>query len=434
MMEMDLEHWGRPDWNPMGKLVEPGNVVLIKPNLVKESNYIKESGTDCLYTHPSVVAAVIDYVVIALRGNGQIIVGDAPIQECKWDTFINESGYGQLIEWYRKHDIKIELVDFRELTSEVKNGIYVQSLNSDAKGKVIDLGRDSDFSKIPSKNYERIRITNYNPNFLLEHHGSDKHEYYVSNYMLKADVLINVPKPKTHRKAGITGALKNLVGINIRKEYLPHHTMGAVDEGGDEYDKKNWIHSIRSKIWDRLNIASSNEKYMLAYVYKCVSRLLTFVLIIKGNKYSEGSWYGNRTINHTIVDLNKIVLYADKSGTMREIPQRKIFIVGDMIISGEKDGPTAPSPKRTGVIVIGDDQLCFDEAISAVMGFDRNKIPTLTSARQLTGKYKLTKYQDNVQLCSNIEVFNDKAIDQISYEESFQFQASPGWRGHIELV
>jgi uncharacterized protein (DUF362 family) len=30
---------------------------------------------------------------------------------------------------------------------------------------------------------------------------------------LQADVFINLPKPKTHKRAGITGAMKNLVGI-----------------------------------------------------------------------------------------------------------------------------------------------------------------------------------------------------------------------------
>jgi len=32
---------------------------------------------------------------------------------------------------------------------------------------------------------------------------------------------------KLHRKAGITCALKNLIGINGNKEYLPHHRLGG---------------------------------------------------------------------------------------------------------------------------------------------------------------------------------------------------------------
>src|SRR4029450_3442025 len=51
---------------------------------------------------------------------------------------------------------------------------------------------------------------------------------------MDADVLINLPKFKTHKKVGITCALKNLVGINANKNWLPHHTEGTPDLGGDQ--------------------------------------------------------------------------------------------------------------------------------------------------------------------------------------------------------
>ena len=38
-------------------------------------------------------------------------------------------------------------------------------------------------------------------------------EYCISEACLEADVIINLPKPKTHRKAGFTGALKNMIGV-----------------------------------------------------------------------------------------------------------------------------------------------------------------------------------------------------------------------------
>ena len=52
---------------------------------------------------------------------------------------------------------------------------------------------------------------------------------------IDADVVVNVPKLKTHKKAGITGALKNLVGINGHKAFLPHHRKGGSLDGGDAY-------------------------------------------------------------------------------------------------------------------------------------------------------------------------------------------------------
>ena len=53
--------------------------------------------------------------------------------------------------------------------------------------------------------------------------------------VLEADVIVNLPKLKTHKKAGVTCALKNLIGINGNKEYLPHHRIGGHNLGGDCY-------------------------------------------------------------------------------------------------------------------------------------------------------------------------------------------------------
>ena len=52
---------------------------------------------------------------------------------------------------------------------------------------------------------------------------------------MDADVFINIPKLKSHKKVGLTCALKNLVGINANKNWLPHHTEGTPDKGGDQF-------------------------------------------------------------------------------------------------------------------------------------------------------------------------------------------------------
>ena len=62
-----------------------------------------------------------------------------------------------------------------------------------------------------------------------------------------------MPKPKCHRKAGMTSALKNFVGANVRKEFLPHHTMGSIKEGGDEYFVTSKIHSGGEK-WMKISL------------------------------------------------------------------------------------------------------------------------------------------------------------------------------------
>ena len=58
--------------------------------------------------------------------------------------------------------------------------------------------------------YEKFRVTSYNPNLMKEHHNPEKNEYLIPNTILEVDVIINLPKPKTHKKAGITGAIMHI--------------------------------------------------------------------------------------------------------------------------------------------------------------------------------------------------------------------------------
>lgn len=426
----DKENFGSEAWNPLGFLIKPGNSVLIKPNIVMDHNLIEQNGTDCLITNPSIVAAIIDYVCIALKGTGKIVIGDAPMQECNFDKLIEESGYSDLVKWYRNKGIDISLVDFRELKSKVKKGIHVQSISKETRGIIVDLGPDSEFSRLKSDDYSRLRVTNYDPSILITHHTPQKNEYYINECVLKSDVIINVPKPKTHRKAGVTIAMKNLIGINARKEFLPHHTLGSKDENGDEYLKKDFVHACRSKLLDRMNYNSFNGKVFFAQIDRVIIKL--FRLLKKTMDFTEGSWYGNHTISKTIIDLNKILIYADKNGVMHDTPQRKNLIVADMIISGEKEGPVAPSKKNVGVIAIGSNQVCFDEVVATVMGFDYKKIPTIVNARSTEGKYPLCKHLIP-RILSNSANFNEKRINEIEFDDTYKYEPTSGWKKHIEL-
>ncbi len=430
LLGLDAEHYGTSEWNPLVDFVKPSDTVLIKPNLVMDVNR-SGMGTDCLYTQPSVVAPMVDYVLIALRGQGKIVIGDAPMQECNFEKLIIESGYKELVEWYRANGVEIELVDFRELKSDVVNGIRVQKINDNAMGTIIDLGTDSEFSGESKETLGKMRITNYNPDILKQHHTVDKNEYYVSDYVLNADCIINMPKPKTHRKAGATISLKNMVGINVRKEYLPHHTMGSMAEGGDEYAKKNAVQRLRSRLWDKRNRLSSQNQFAGAFVCNFISKMCSAILKVGELKYSEGSWWGNHTISRTISDLNKILYYADKRGKMRITPQRKVLIVADMIVSGEKEGPVLPSPKNVGVIAAGVNPVCFDEAVVTLMGFDPDKIPTLQNVRKVK-RYTLVDAETQASISSNKVEYDSHTLMDLGVDMQWGFISTEGWRGHIE--
>jgi len=432
LLGLDTEHYETAEWNPLKDLVHPGDCVLIKPNLVMDQNHIRENGIECLYTHPSVVAPLIDYTVKALRGTGKIVVGDAPMQECRFERLMEESGYQEMILRYQKHGIPIEMVDFRELTSEGEAGIYRHVLKEGATGKIIDLGDQSEFRTANQEEIERMRITNYDPRILQEHHSEKKHEYYVSDYVLNADVIISVPKPKTHRKGGVTISLKNCVGINTRKEFLPHHTMGSQMEAGDEYEKKNAVHALQSRLYDKRNICVAEEKMFFARIYQTMIKGLSVLLKLQGENYREGSWWGNDTISRTICDLNKIIQYADRNGCMQDKPVRKLLIVADMIISGEKEGPVAPTPKGVGKIVAGTNPVCFDETVATLMGFDYKKIPAIVRAREITGKYSLIQGEKPF-VVSDDERLDQKMLEQLSEDALLRFEPTGGWKGHIEL-
>lgn len=81
----DQKHFGTPFWNPLGHVVNPGDTVVVKPNWVCHKNLGERAygltDTDSLITHGSILRAVLDYVALALRGKGRIIIGDAPIQD-----------------------------------------------------------------------------------------------------------------------------------------------------------------------------------------------------------------------------------------------------------------------------------------------------------------------------------------------------------------
>lgn len=426
LLNLDAENKETKEWNPLGKFIKPGDYVLIKPNMVLHENK-SGCGVDCLYTNPSIVAAMIDYILIALKGEGKIIVGDASLQECDFKTLINQSGYDSLIDYYKKKKVDIQLVDFRNVKTYEKDGLHYLQEEKGENGIIVKLDNKSAFANLSREKINNLRITNYDPRILQKHHDEKVHEYNITKYVLDADVIINIPKPKTHRKAGVTISLKNLIGINTNKEFLPHHTLGSKREGGDAYLQSNELLDIANKILDIKNeLIYEKEMSLASEAEKFYSEVFAQGMAKSKEKYWEGSWYGNDTIWRTILDLNRILMYADKSGKITNQIQRKLFIVGDMIISGEKEGPLEPTPLYPGVIVMGDDPLKFDRVVCSLMGFDYHDIPTLYNNELLGDFYSISKCNE-VKILSNDELWNKKSMDEIREKYSLEFQPTLGW-------
>lgn len=420
---LDADNYGKPEWNPLGEYIEPGNTVVIKPNLVK--NYDDKAQYTCTLTHPSVVKAVLDFCVIAKAKH--IIVGDAPIQSADLQQIANDYHYQELISYYQEQGISIEYFDFRNFVSkQEKNGLIIPVVEKDDepdKCVVVHMGRHSKhYNPDEQKTYETC---GYDDAEINHRHNGERHDYVIASKILEADVIINMPKPKTHRFAGLTGAQKNFVGCCSDKESLPHFTLGSPCIGGDE-SNKNTLHAKSiSYFYRRYMQENKDEHYKKAIFYQFFYRALQK---IKNRKtYIHGAWYGNDTIWRTIIDLNKIMLYADKEGEIHfDCPQRKIVTIGDMIIAGQKDGPLYPLPKPLGIIMVSRNCAIFDYVFCKMAGFDEKLIPTIHHSIR-NNKLSIADWE-KVILYSNQEPINGLSIEQLEFEDEIHFEPHSFWK------
>lgn len=422
---MDKDNFGESHWNPFGEIISPGDDIVIKPNFVRHYNIKKEFGTDVLITNGSLIRVIIDYTYIALKGKGSIIIADSPIQSADFNKILDMSGLNKIKQFYDINStLKLNLLDLRNSFSYRKNGILItKPLKGDPLGySLIDLKEDSELNDI-SEDYSKFRVTNYDKDEMVKFHNIVNHSYIISNTVLNADLIINLPKLKTHKKAGFTCALKNIVGV-FSKDSLPHHRTFSIKEGGDEYLYKDF----RKRLLTILNEKSDKQKNKFLFKILRVmhdSIFLTNKFLKFKDNYFEGSWYGNDTIPRTIADLNKILIYSDQSGILRNEPQRKMFILVDGIVAGEKEGPLKPMPKNFGVIIGGYNPLAIDLVCSKIIGYNYNKIPIF---RYLMNN---NKYSLNFKL-NDLKIISKKCtqFDQIYENYGNDFIPPESWKGH----
>lgn len=448
-MGLDAEHYGTAEWNPLGRYIKPGMKVVLKPNFVMHKNgSAHPDDLDSLVTHPSIIRCVLDYVYIALKGRGEVIVGDAPVKDCDFRLLMERREYTAIEDFFAGvDDFSVSFYDFRG--PEEEGGQYADI----GHGVRVNLGEHSWFYN-SGHDESRLRIPNYDYRKVVSHHTGTTQEYMLNSTVLDADVIISLPKPKTHRKNGYTAALKNFVGANYSKEYLPHHTEGAVSEQGDEYVEDNMYNRLASRTrlhidinrnrMDRLNksgriaarrICSLGQRIM-GRVYGRLNRMALSRQQAAGKSLAhqmiEGSWYGNDTLWRTVLDLNYAVVYARPNGTLADTPQRTIIHLGDMVVAGHEEGPMAPTAKEQHMLLFGEDAVDFDAIVVRLMGFDYQRLRGLASA---IGFAPLTSHgYDDIQLTSNVKAMTGN-LAKIDFSGQVEpFTAAAGWRGAIELA
>jgi uncharacterized protein (DUF362 family) len=366
--------WGKDPHNPFEEWLRPGGRVVIKPNWVLHDNP-NEKGLDALVTHSSLIKNVIDLLAVALEGNGSIVIGDAPLQSCDFQSLVTRTRVAEVVDEARKKysSLDVSIEDWRLTLFE--NASTAQRPNSDYDSlitrdyEIVDLGPNSFLEDI-SDYADKFRVTCYDPHLMAAHHQKGKHEYLVTRKVFDADLLINLPKMKTHIKAGLTGALKNLVGINGHKEFLPHHILGSSENGGDCYYKGNSLRNLYDSAYDRFwtryaELPEARRKLgtlMLGGLWRA-SRILT------GDSTSAGSWYGNETIWRMTLDLNHLLYFGNH-------PPKQIISIVDGIVAGEGEGPLSPKAKPAGLLIGGENPAYVDAVLSRLMGYNISRVPT----------------------------------------------------------
>lgn len=417
--------WALAGKGAFGGVIRPGARVLIKPNFVLHYNQ-GNGGMDPMITHQSVVQAVVKATLQA--DAAEVIVGDAPIQTADFSALLESTGLGSWAEALTKADSRFRGIrDFRRTTAKYTNGIRVAEENILPEDEFVlfDLGSDSLLEPITDEK-DDFRVTCYDPRLMAKTHGRGRHRYLVAKDVIEADVVINLPKLKTHKKAGITCALKNLIGINGNKEYLPHHRVGGKNLGGDCYPGDSKVKRILEYAADQQNLTDSGA---LGRVWGGVATQLNRVLNLMGDNFGiEGSWSGNDTIWRTGLDLNRILLYGEADGSMASSPRRRVIHLADAIVAGQGDGPLAPQPLSLGLMFAGDNAACMDWFGARLLGYDPQLLPIV---REAFGQFRwpISKSKSvDVTLSGD---WGTGKVDQLTFRKQPAVAHPFGWRDAV---
>ncbi|WP_031500637.1 DUF362 domain-containing protein [Bryobacter aggregatus] len=373
-----LETAGLDARNPFAPWIRPGMRVLIKPNWVRHAND-EWALLEALTTHTSIVRPVVEFVAAALQNRsgayeGEIILADAPLQSANFELLLEQLSILPLYSHWRSMGLPVSLADLRRVIADTDESTGVVRKTSDAAGdprgdSLVDLKQESRLDALLHDG-NRVGVSNYDCETTTQHHTPGTHRYRIANSLLEADVVINLPKWKTHVKTGITGALKNFIGVNCDKAYLPHFRVGSPRKGGDEYpDSFTGEYLVRLRPWvERVvpkGLLRRARKSLLASAQRSGSPLVF-----------GGAWPGNDTLWRTVHDMVFIARWLGQGGAKLSSP-RPILTLLDAIVAGDGDGPLRPETRPMRCLLFGTDPGQIDIHACALSGFDWKRIPLL---------------------------------------------------------
>ncbi len=405
-----------PARGPLASLVSPGDTVVLKPNMVGLQASFVDRG--CLVTHAEVVRAAALLAAEALAGSGRLVVADGPHSLSDFSAAASLLGLDSLRD---------EVADLHGI------GLEVVDLRADPLGYAeFDLGRRSEFREAPEAG--RFRSNDDDPGAMRSAHGAGRHSYRLAGTVLTADVLINLPKMKTHQKTGVTLALKNLVGIAGDRGALPHFTTGGPGRGGDEGPDLGWRPGSRRTLF-RVTARLAAARRLKGLVRRALRRY--DMQLPRSPAIAGGNWHGNDTAWRMVLDLNKLFFHGRRDGALvlpeaapGERKHRMLTIV-DGVVAGEGNGPIMTEPRPLGLLAAGLNPVAVDTACSLVMGFDPGSIEMIRNAWTLEDLPLVGFSQAAVRCASNVPQWNG-GLAELAHAPHCALEPCSGWKGHIE--
>jgi uncharacterized protein (DUF362 family) len=414
-LDMDEANIGTKQWNPFKEIIKPVNNVVIKPNLVTSEHPLGKEAIYCTVVHGSIIRPIIDYVALALKGEGSIVIADNPMERADFPSLMAITGIKDMAERIiERSNIDLKVMDLRpKVLKENKKGkIYYESHSGDPMGYItVDLGSNSlfaEFDKDVGIHYYTLAdhtIDHFDPkcnqiSITDRYHNPNSHKYVVSKSVLNADVVIDIAKMKTHCKAGVSLSLKNMIGIVYLKDCMPHHRPGFPPKG-DAFPHYPAMHYVASR-----KLYRNFRNWFQIHRIPGFRRLRNFLQnkkILLNKHIEHGNWRGNDTIWRTILDLNRISVYADKDGVMRNSPQRKFFYLIDGVVAQQGEGPMSGEPKTSSIVFGGFNPVVVDSMAIKAMGIDLRSISTVYKANRIQN-WKLMPDGNIDVLFSNFKV------------------------------
>lgn len=368
-------------------LLRNGNrsrLVVLKPNWIQESHEYKPDVWEAVITHPNLVLAVIRRVAQMMEGQGSICVCDAPHTYASFQSILGRGNFLKKCEEVRKHwpALNLEVLDLRREIWSRKEEVVVERRpgRDDPRGYVcFNLKKDSLFYGHSGEG--KYYGADYDSRIVNEHHCGERHEYLLAGTPIACDLFINLPKIKTHKKTGITCCLKNLVGINGDKNWLPHYTEGCPENRGDEFPDSSLAHSLERGLKHMGRKVALNLPLVGTWIYRKMRNIGKEVFSDSEKVIRNGNWSGNDTCWRMALDLNRCLLYGNADGTWREgnSPKRYLAIV-DGIVGGEGNGPLCCESVPSNVLISGMNPAIVDAVTSRLMGFTVESLPIVKNA------------------------------------------------------